>query len=168
MRSPLRRAAVLIAASVLLPVLADAAQQTPNAQQKAAVMQPITTAFNAAGAGNVKLFHDQYAPSSTIADEFAPFTWSGAGAQDRFFADFGKALGEYKMTDTKLVPGQPKYVYVAGTRAYVVVPMTVSANIAGKPYRESGSMVVTLQRLQGNWKIATQSWTKGPESFNPY
>jgi hypothetical protein len=158
----------LILLSVCASGQAFSAQQTPDAQQKAALMKPITTAFSAAAAGNVKLFHEQYIRSSAIADEFAPFIWTGPNAQDRFFADFGKTLAELKMTDTKLVTGEPKYLYVAGARAYAVVPLKITANIAGKPYNESGWMTITLLQSNGVWKIASQSWAKGQENFNPY
>jgi hypothetical protein len=145
-----------------------ATQQSASGAPLAAVMQPITAVLNAANTGNFKLLHIQYAPNSTIADEFAPFEWTGANAQDRWFADFGKAAGELKMTQIKLVPGAPTYHYLAGTRAYVVVPATVSANIAGKPYTESGTLAFTLRQRGAVWKISGQTWAKGPEAFNPY
>ena len=147
---------------------ATAAQQSASGAPLAAIMQPITAVFNAGNSGNFKLLHAQYTPSSTIVDEFAPFEWTGANAQDRWFADFGKGAEEFKMTQIKLVAGAPKYHYVAGTRAYVVVPATVSANISGKPYTESGTIAFTLRQVGADWKISGQAWTKGPEAFNPY
>jgi hypothetical protein len=164
----LRAAALVVIICTYVHVQALASQQKPDSQQKAALVKPIATAFNAAASGNFKLFHDQYAASSAIADEFAPFEWIGRNAQDRWYADFGKTLSELKMTDTKIVLSEPKYLYVAGTRAYAVIPLNVTANIAGKPYNESGLLAITLRRSGGVWKIATQSWAKGPENFNPY
>jgi hypothetical protein len=147
---------------------ADASQQSASGAQLVAVMKPITAALNAANAGNFKLLHAQYTASSVIADEFAPFEWTGANAQDRWFADFGKAADELKMTHIKLVAQAPKYHYVAGGRAYVVVPGIVTMNVSGKPYTESGSLVFTLRQIGGAWKISGQTWAKGPEAFNPY
>lgn len=164
------RIAVLALAALLAAGARPAAatQQSASGGQLTAVMKPIATAISAANTGDFKLLHAQYTAASTIVDEFAPFEWTGANAQDRWFADFGKTAGELKMTDTKLVLGAPKYHYVAGTRAYVVVPLSVTARIARKPYTESGSVALTLQRVGGAWKISSQAWSKGREAFNPY
>lgn len=164
------RIAVLALAALLAAGAspAAAAQQSASGTLLATVMKPIIAALNAANTGNFKLLHAQYAAGSAIVDEFAPFEWTGANAQDRWFADFGKAADELKMTDTKLVAGAPKYHYVAGTRAYVVVPLSVTAKIAGKPYTESGSLAFTLRQVGSAWKISGQAWAKGPEAFNPY
>jgi hypothetical protein len=82
MRLPYRIAvlafAALLAASSA-PVAA--AQQSASGAQLTAVMKPIAAAFSAANTGNFKLLHAQYAASSTIVDEFAPFAWTGANAQ---------------------------------------------------------------------------------------
>lgn len=157
-----------IAVAMSASASAFAAQHVANAQERAAVMKPINAYISAANTGNFKAFHAQYAPASTFVDEFAPYEWSGTNAQDRYFADFGKTLTTLKMTEAKLVAGTPTYSYVDGSRAYVVLPVSVTAKIAGKPYTESGSMAITLLQSGGVWKISVQCWTKGPENFNPY
>jgi hypothetical protein len=86
----------------------------------------------------------------------------------RWFTTFGKVIDELEMTDTKLVAGAPKYHYAAGAYAYVVVPLSITSKVDGKPYTESGSVAFTLQLIGGAWKISAQAWAKGPESFNPY
>lgn len=168
MRSSYRIAVLALAVAACAIAPASAAQQSADAQQLAALMKPITAVITAANTGNFKLLHAQYTASSTILDEFAPFEWTGANAQDRFFADFGKAVAELKMTETKLVAGPPKYSYAAGVHAYVVFPLTITAKIAGKPYSESGWLTMTLRQSGGAWKISAQSWAKGTENFNPY
>ena len=167
-----RRGVILsgIALTLLLAMHASngvrAAQSTgPNG----AVLAPINAVLNAGQSGNFKMLHDQYIAGCTIIDDFAPFKWSGVGAVDAYFASYGKMAIETKMTGTKISDRQqPKYVYVSGSNAYVLMPITVTAKFDGKPYTETGSIAFTLKKTDAGWKIATQTWVKTSETFNPY
>ncbi len=108
-------------------------------------------------------------PSSTIIDDFAPFRWTGVDAIDAYFASYDLMAKETKMTGTKVSDRQqPKYAYVSGPNAYVLMPITVTAKFHGKPYIETGSLAFTLHKTDAGWKIATQTWVKDTETFNPY
>lgn len=159
------RLATLTAATVLLVSSGAFAAQS---SVEAAVRAPIATAIAAGQSGNVKLLREQYVPSPTIVDEFAPFHWSGTMALDDYFASYRRMAEATKMSNSKVTLGLPAYMYVAANSAYVLVPITATARVNGKPYTEKGTIAFTLQRTGSAWKIATQTWVKSAESFNPY
>jgi hypothetical protein len=159
------RLAVLTAATVLLVSSGAIAAQS---SAEAAVRAPIAAAIAAGQSGNVKLLRQQYVPSPTIVDEFAPFRWSGANALDAYFVSYGRMVEMTKMSNSNVTMGSPAYTYVAADSAYVLVPITVTASFHGKPYTQKGTIAFTLQRTGSSWKIATQTFVKSAESFNPY
>ena len=54
---------------------------------------------------------------------------------------------------------KPWHVTVAGDRAYVVVPVTLTFKLHGKPMVESGSVLtIPLQRVGANWRLKGWSW----------
>ena len=64
----------------------------------------------------------------------------------------------WKSNVRRILP--PGHVYVAGDKAYLTVPLRITAKAAGKPYRESGILTFALEKTVGGWKIAAQTWTK--------
>jgi ketosteroid isomerase-like protein len=155
-------------AALILMALSSSSGWAAQRAAPAGVLAPIYAVLSAAQSGDLKRVREQYAPSITIMDEFAPFMWSGANALTAYFASYGRMAKETKMTDSKVSARQPKFAYVAGTRAYVLVPITVTAKVGGKPYTETGSLAFTLQETHAGWKIATQTWVKDTETFSPY
>ncbi len=159
-----RLVALTVGTVFLVSSSAFAAQTTADAT----VLAPIAAAIAAGQSGNVKLLREQYVPSPTIVDEFAPFRWSGAQALEAYFVSYGRMVKATKMSDSKVTWGSPTYTYVAANSAYVLVPIATTAKVHGKPYTEKGTIAFTLQRTDSGWKIATQTWVKSTESFNPY
>jgi ketosteroid isomerase-like protein len=132
------------------------------------VLAPVNAVLAAAQTGDVKTMQTQYLPGCTFVDEFAPFFWSGAGSMQAYFMSAAEMYKQTGMTGTKVTRGKPKYAYVSGKNAYVVVPLDVTAQSKGKPYHATGSLVFTLQKTDAGWKIATQTWAKDTESVDPY
>ncbi|HEU5398589.1 MAG TPA: nuclear transport factor 2 family protein [Gammaproteobacteria bacterium] len=160
-----RMAALALIVALSSPGLALAGQ---SAMPDAAVLATVNAALDAAQSGDAKAMQAQYLPGCTFVDEFAPFFWSGANSMEAYFASAAEMYKETGMAGTRVSRGKPKYVYVAGTSAYVVIPLKVSAKAKGKPYRGSGSLVFTLRKTDAGWKIASQTWAKDTENINPY
>jgi ketosteroid isomerase-like protein len=154
-----------LAAALLSSSAAWAAQDTT---QDAQVLAPIKAALDAAQTGDIKTMQAQYLPGCTFVDEFAPFLWQGKGSMQAYFTSAAEMYKETGMSGTKVTRGTPKYAYVSGMSAYVVIPLDVTAQAKGKPYHATGSLVFTLQKTAADWKIATQTWTKDTESLDPY
>ena len=157
---------ILIAvASLTLTAPAFAAQSSgPNAE----VLATVDAALGAGVTGDIGQLHAQYAPDCTFIDEFAPFLWVGPNAIDRYLASGGRMYQETQHADGKTTFSPPAFVYVSAERAYVVEPLSGTATVRGKPYALQGAFAFTLARIDGRWKITSQTWSKTSESLNPY
>ena len=148
---------LMMAASVLGPAGASTKHLDPPDR---AVRAVVDSALDAAQSGDVKGLRQAYIPGSVFVDEFAPFAWSGAHSMDAYLASAARMYKDTGMSGTHVVHETPAYVYVTGDKAYLTVPLHITAKAAGKPYYESGTLTFALQKTAGGWKIAAQAWTK--------
>ena len=160
------RFALLAAASMTLLIPRAQAAQTagPNAE----VTVVVDAALKAGLAGDIPKLVASYAPDCIFVDEFEPFFWSGPGAMQGYFTSGGRMYQETQHKDDKPVFSPPSYVYVSGDRAFVVEKVSGTASVHGKPYAQEGAFAFTLSRIEGRWKITSQTWTKSRENMNPY
>jgi ketosteroid isomerase-like protein len=150
-------AGLMMAASILVPGGASIKRMDPPDR---AVWAVVDSALDAAQSGDVKTLRQAYMPGCVFVDEFAPFAWSGAHSLDDYLASAARMYKGTGMTGTIAAHDAPGYVYVAGGKAYLTVPLRIAAKASGKPYRESGILTFALQKSTGGWKIAAQTWTK--------
>jgi ketosteroid isomerase-like protein len=154
-----------IAAAMVLAAPAMAAQTSgPNAEI-AAVIDATTSAWTG---GDIFKMRAQYAPDCVFTDEFEPFFWSGPGALYAYLMSGGRNYRQTQHVAGKAVFGPPRYIYVSGDRAFVVEPVSGSDTVRGKPYASEGAFAFSLRRIDGRWKITSQTWTKASETLNPY
>ena len=132
------------------------------------VVATVQAAMEAARKADMAGLARQYASDVTFVDEFAPFFWSGPNAMASYFASGARMYQETQHLHDRFTAGPPAFVYVAGDRAFVVEPVRGSASVGGKPYASKGAYALTLARVDGAWKITSQTWTKASESRNPY
>ncbi len=92
----------------------------------------------------------------------------GHGGLNGVLRSYARMVEATKMTGSHVTVGAPRYAYVASTSAYVLVPLTTTARVRGKPYIENRTLAFTLQRTPSGWRIGTQTWVKSTENFNPY
>ena len=162
---PVRLVLIIVASMAALTTRSGAAQSSgPNAE----VMATVDAALNAAATGDIARLRDQYAPDCAFTDEFAPFFWSGPGAIDGYFASGGRMYRKTQHKDGKTTISPPAYVYLSGERAFVVEAVSAAATVRGKPYSQRGAFAFALTRIDGRWKIISQTWTKTRETMNPY
>jgi ketosteroid isomerase-like protein len=158
----------LLAALAAVAALAGPAGAVQVAGPNADVTAVVDAALSAGQRGDVAAMRAQYAQDCAFVDEFAPFLWTGPNAIDRYFASAGQTYQETRHTADKVAAGPAAFVYVSGDRAFVVEPVSGTASIRGKPYAAKGAFAFTLARIDGHWKITSQTWTKASESANPY
>ena len=162
---PFHLAPIAAASLAILTAQAGAAQTSgPNAE----VTATVDAALQAGAAGDIGKLVAQFAPDCTFTDEFAPFFWSGPGAIQGYFSAGGRMYQETQHKDGKTVFSPPSYVYVSGDRAFVIEKVSGTASVHGKPYSQQGAFAFALARIDGRWKIISQTWTKTSESMNPY
>ena len=161
----MKRIFLIVAASMALATRAGAAQTSgPNAE----IMATVDASLSAGMAGDIRKLRDQYAPDCVFIDEFAPFFWTGPNAIDRYLASGARMYQETQHQPGKTTVSPPAFVYVSGDHAFVVEPLSGTATVRGQPYSQQGSFAYTLARIDGRWKITSQTWTKTKESMNPY
>jgi ketosteroid isomerase-like protein len=160
------RLALSAAASMMLLVSQARAAQT--AGPDAEVTAVVDAAMKAGMAGDIPKLVASYAPDCIFVDEFEPFFWSGPGAMQGYFSSAGRMYEETQHKGDKAVFRPPSYVYVSGDRAFVVERVSGTATVRGKPYAGEGAFAFTLSRIDGRWKITSQTWTKSRENMNPY
>ena len=160
------RLTLIAAASIaVLAARAEAAQAGgPNPEVEATV----DAALRAAMVGDIPKLVAAYAPGCVFVDEFAPFFWSGPDAMRDYFTAGGRMYQETQHRDDKPVFSPASYVYVSGDHAFVVEKVSGTATVRGKPYAEEGAFAFSLARIDGRWKITSQTWTKSRENLNPY
>jgi ketosteroid isomerase-like protein len=153
------------ASAALLTASAQAAQTSgPNAE----VIAAVDAAMKASTTGDVPGILAGYAPDCAFADEFEPFFWSGPGAIQAYFTAGGRMYAQTRRKDDKPAFAPPSYVYVSGDRAFVVEKVSGTASVRGQPYSEQGAFAFVLARIDGRWKIISQTWTKTAENLDPY
>jgi len=132
------------------------------AADKDDVMVPVRQFVDGFNKGDVKSAVATCAEQASIIDEFPPHEWHGPGACQTWANDFDADAKKNGMSEGSVKLGKPRHVDVSGDRAYVVVPVTFSYKLKGKPTKESGSMLtVALQKGAKGWQIAAWTWTKG-------
>jgi ketosteroid isomerase-like protein len=131
------------------------------ADEKAAVMTAVSGFVAAFNKGDVKAAAATCAEQTSIIDEFPPYEWHGAGSCARWMADYDTDAKKNVITDGLVTLGTPKHTDVAGDRAYVVAPADYAFKKAGKPVKETASMLtIALQKSPSGWRIVGWSWSK--------
>jgi ketosteroid isomerase-like protein len=164
----MERRGLLIAVAALTAVLPASASASQSVAPNPEVLAVVDAALNAAQAGDIQSLRQKYTADCIFIDEFAPFMWSGADALDHYFQSAAQMYQETRHSDVTVTKGTAKYVYVAADSAYVIEPLSETAQVNGKPYTSSGSLTFVLVRTQAGWKIRAQTWAKDAESSNPY
>jgi ketosteroid isomerase-like protein len=136
----------------------------PNVEVQAAV----DAAMSAGLAGDMGKLREQYAPDCVFVDEFAPFFWSGPDALAGYLQSGFRMYQETQHRDGNTTFSPSAFVYVSGDRAFLVEPVSGTSTVRGKPYALQGSYAFTLARIDGRWKITSQTWTKTSETMDPY
>jgi hypothetical protein len=131
------------------------------------VLAPIETYVRAANAGNRALLISAFTADSAIVDEFAPFRFPAPHAAAHWYDGFGADQSANGVSDAFIAYTAPKFVTVAGTRAYVVLPTVYTYKIHGKPAKETGSLAFTLIERNATWKISAMAWAKLTDTGQP-
>jgi hypothetical protein len=131
------------------------------------VLVPIETYVRAANAGNRPLLISAFTADSAIVDEFAPFRFSAPHAAAHWYDGFGADQSTNGVSDAIIAYTAPKFVTVAGSHAYVVLPTVYTYKIHGKPAKETGSLAFTLVERNATWKISAMAWAKLTDTGQP-
>jgi uncharacterized protein DUF4440 len=148
-----RHAAVALAAIVAVGLPASAAP--PPDPALAALPGKMIAALIA---DDVATLRAACAPSTTIIDEFAPYSWSGPDTCVRWAAAFKVFAAQAKLSGFKGTAAPKPFIDVTGNHAYVVAKVTFDAMMSGKPMSEQGTWTFVVAKSGTGWKITSMAW----------
>ena len=125
------------------------------------VMAVVNQFVNGFNKGDVKTAVAVCSEQTSIIDEFPPHEWHGAGACLNWANDYDADAKKNGITDGVVNLSNPRHVYIAGDRAYVVVPANYTYKQKGTEVKGIGStLTVALQKEKDGWRITGWAWTK--------
>ena len=93
-----------------------------------------------------------------ITDEFSAFHWTGANANDEWFAAFKQASAAEGSSNMAIHMGPPSELDINGDKGYAVFPTVLMFDVRGKPQKEPGAFVFAFDKSGGSWKITSWAW----------
>lgn len=147
-----------IAAMALVFPNAATARNMPVIHPSGPVMKPVRAVLAAMANRNSAGVAGLYSNDATVADDQAPFQWTGADAGENWLSSVTDRWGKWRLAQFKPI-AIPSDIAWAKDTAYVVVPGTLVGTVPGKPYHQSGAFTFTLRKAGNDWKIASQTWT---------
>ena len=145
---------IVIALAVIL------ASGTAAASDKDDALATVKQFIDGFNKGDEKTALAACASPAFIIDEFPPFAWQGATACADWAKDFEANAKKDVITDPVVTLQKPRHVYVAGDRAYVVVPANYDYKQKGKKVSQKGStLTAALQKGQAGWRITAWTWS---------
>jgi uncharacterized protein DUF4440 len=150
--------ALTSAASVLAVICAVAGPGSAAAPPDPALAALPAKMVAALVANDATAFRAVCAASTTVIDEFPPYSWSGPDTCARWSAAFKVFMGQVKMTDPKGTVAPHPFIDVTGNHAYVVAKVKWDATLSGKPISEEGTWTFVLAKSGAAWKITSIAW----------
>jgi ketosteroid isomerase-like protein len=149
----MRKLFVLVSGLMLVTVLAAASEQS----DAMARVHQFVDGFNK---NDAKMSTAACAQQTSIIDDFAPYTWSGAGGCLAWVNAYHAWAKQNGISDGAVTLGNTSYMEVVGDRAYVVVPTEFSYKMNGKPMKEAGAkLTVVLHKGASGWLITAWTWS---------
>jgi hypothetical protein len=149
--------AAAFAAALILGGPAGAAPPTAPPPDPALLALP-QKMLDALIANDVPALRAACAPSSTVIDEFAPYSWSGPDACVRWSAAFKTFAAQLKLTGFKGTIAPMPFTDVSGSHGYITAKVTLHAMLSGKPISEQGTWAFVAAKAGTGWKITSVAW----------
>lgn len=97
-----------------------------------------------------------------ILDVGAPHVWQGPTANDDWWNDVLAAGESAGVSGLHIALDEPRHVRVNGDFAYVVVPATLTFDMAGRAVTQADSLfTVALRKIDVDWRLSAWAWAKG-------
>lgn len=137
-----------------------------SAKEPIAAVRSYIEAFNRA---DIEGMAAQFASPGFILDGMAPHVWQGPRAARDWFRDAQAIAQKQNVTEEVItVTGEPLHYDVKGKSAYIVVPVSFSYKVNGKPVRQAGAQfTAALSESNETWRLSSWAWTKGVTEGTP-
>jgi hypothetical protein len=114
--------------------------------------------------GDAAVMATTFDASASILDGMAPHLWQGPTATQDWYRDVLTEGEPHGATGYFVTLGEPLHNNVTGDSAYVVVPATMTFDVAGKKVTQTGAFfTVALRQRPEGWRVAAWAWTKGKQ-----
>src|SRR4051794_35701987 len=107
---------------------------------------------------NSAQFSSTFGSDVVVVDGMAPYRWTGANAQSRWFADAETWAHELGVTDEKIAIEKMVHAQVVGAHAYVSLSATLSFMLKGQPNSRDGVPAFTFVKKGEGWTSSWQGW----------
>ena len=125
-------------------------------ESEAVVFAPLQAFADGMNTGDAAKAAAAYAPAASIIDEFAPHHWASFGDWAKDADAYFKAGG---VTNLHIALSAPSNKEIEATRAYAVVPTTLTYGVKGKPTVEKGLFTFSLAKTTSGWRITGWAWS---------
>ena len=149
---------MVIRAITLAALLTSLALPAAAAGPSAAIMATVNGIVAAVNADKAADVNSYFSSNGHIVDDFAPYVWNGADAGSRWWTASDKDLAKNGVASLRATVQTITRYGAVGDDAYVVVPLSLSYTMKGKPARASGLWTLTLHQTGGSWKITSATW----------
>jgi hypothetical protein len=151
----------LILASVcILMTIGRASAAEPSDSDKAVVVSLVRKVVKAWSSNDIDAATPYISPSIVITDGVAPYLFRGPSAMSDWLKAFAANAKTNDITDPWETLGRPMEVEVDGPHAYAAFPAVYGFKVHGRPVRENSTVVVTLEKSETDWSIASWTWSK--------
>jgi len=120
-----------------------------------AVIDKVLGGFNSKDSA---MYNGAFSSDAVVVDGMAPYRWTGANAQGRWFADAEKWAHDLGVADENISYDRFVRADVVGTHAYVALSANLSFTIKGQRASRLGILTFTLAKQGDEWKIESQAW----------
>jgi hypothetical protein len=131
-----------------------------SASDTSSVMATINGAVAAFNKGDMNAWSTACASTTSIIDDFPPYTWGAPAACADWWTAFVAANKKNDMSWGTLVLGSGWHVAVTGNRAYTVFPAIYTYKMKGTPAKDSGVFTLVPTRTPAGWRVAAWSWAQ--------
>jgi ketosteroid isomerase-like protein len=105
--------------------------------------------------GDVQAANSTCADDAIVIDDFSPHVWRGCA---KWYSDYEAFAAKGAVTNANVALGKTRHLSVESGYAYLVVPVALTYNKAGKASKEAGIVTMSLQKLDVGWRITGWAW----------
>ena len=123
------------------------------------ILSLVDRAFDTFNTGDFEGFLSTWAADvDAIINEAPPHVWTGPDCVQAWLADSAKRPGAAELTEPRIVGHAPDRLEIAGDRAFLVLPVTMSFTSAGGRVERYGTQISVLRRGSEGWRVKSLAY----------
>jgi len=123
------------------------------------ILAAVNRFLSAASHVDVKGIQAEVAPSTFVADDLPPFHWMGIDAFTQWAGALGKEWKLHGVAEASMTMTENLGIEIEGDDAYVPLKALLQIKAGKLKMSKTGTLVFTLVRIAGEWKIRSMAWS---------